>query len=267
MNIHADRGWPGLVHHVLAHVPLPEPGGTHEPAYVQCCARTEKARPGLAEEVDVLARCGLAEGRRLQLLAWLFEDEAEALRWSSTNVSDLSEGVVARPDVLAMLRSDPSPALELLRCACALEVERFAQLSSPGADGLQETLSAALSWAPGLEGRDIRVIPALWRRGRVGWGEIWVGSPEPNSGPGLEHVTWQACHEATVAELAPYDRHQAHETLESAALVLLRERAHEAGQLAAWRRWRSHLGGSVPELRSSLTPAARRLLAEAALDL
>jgi hypothetical protein len=270
--------WADSVFHVLAHVDgsADQPASLFDADYQRFCGEHLGPVSQRALGDDRLALGALLRGHddlaRVQLLAWLYHEPSRALADTAIDVGALEATSVARPALLPPLAA-LGDAVELLRCAVALEAEHHARLpptrfeAAPReAELLDSALTAAQAWAPRLA--DCVVIPAraLCRRGRLFEREIWIGVPDAAPGPTLDHALWQACHEASLLELlehaaawgadAPPER-----SAEQAALVLLGERAAQHGQQAAHRRWLSHFGRARPALRrDALDAAARQLL-------
>ena len=100
---------------------------------------------------------------------------------------------------------------------------------------------------------------SLGRRGRLRGREIWIGAPFPGGGPDLDHLAFQAAHEATVGELIALEGAPAGDDrpLEAAALVLLKRRAERVGLGEAHARWLAHFGAMPAVELSALTPSFR----------
>jgi hypothetical protein len=147
-----------------------------------------------------------------------------------------------------------------LRAAAELELPRLEALEAAPtaaagralADALAETARAA-PWLPRVELARVRALP---RRGRVHDALIFVGAPGV-AGAELEHVAWQAAHEATVVEVERSPRGLAgpsatFEAVERTALGLLRSRARRAGLADAHARWLATLDlaalGAIPDV-------------------
>ena len=97
-------------------------------------------------------------------------------------------------------------------------------------------------------------------RGRVYGREIWVGEPgnEPHN-PTLEHVMWQAAHEAAAVELGEHAPDLPFPAIEHGSVVLLAVRSERAGRAADHARWLSSLRSPDPSIES-LAPDLRALL-------
>jgi hypothetical protein len=263
------RTWAEVVFHVLAHVAVDVPASAWEPRYVRFAeARLGPAqRRPLGEDARALAALlpdhdGLA---RAQLLAWLFGDLERAERVFDRALDELAPEDVDEPTVLAHLRRAPASVrrgAELLFCAAALEASHVRSLGPVVVDGEALALAtrALALVAPGLRGVSLGVVRALGWRGRALGGSIWVGAPGAlGGGPSLEHVAWQAAHEAVVAEVFCAAR-APHADAEHVAIVLLAERARRAGLEVAHARWLSSLRAPPPD-RASLGPQGASLLA------
>jgi hypothetical protein len=92
--------------------------------------------------------------------------------------------------------------------------------------------------------------------------EIWVGEPGAALAIGAAHVAWQAGHEATVKEVGEVAHGKlAERQVEQVAVVLLAERAAEAGRKGDHAQWLSHLGDPGPSTRrADLDPDALEVL-------
>ena len=183
-----------------------------------------------------------------QLLAWLFDEAAAALALAEVDLAALTADQVARPWVLRRLQSGPLPAvaIEMLRCAAALEQDTLAQL--PPVVVEEAVVAAALAAlhgvAPQLSQLDWRPLRALRLRGRVAAGEVWTGIVDAQLDVTAEHIAWQAAHEATVAEVAS-QLQLAERAVEQLAVLLLHARAAAAGLAPAHDRWLARLHPSV----------------------
>ena len=248
----AHRSWPELVFHLLAHVAVQAPASVHDPVYVQWAAsRLGPAEERtLGEDARVLARL-LPSHQSLaavQLLGWLFDDVEQARRCAETDLVDLPATAVARPELLGPLCRLGAP-LELLRCAAELEADAFSTLPPLELDAVAVEVAARglLAVAPGLARAKIFCLRSLRLRGRVRAEEIFVGCPSGSGlGPTVDHVVWQAAHEATVVEVGERDSwtvawSERERRLEVQALELLAERAAAAGMAEAHGRWLAHL--------------------------
>jgi hypothetical protein len=251
------RPWADRVFHVLAHVQETAvlAPSVHDEAYVAFVERhAGPARErALFEDAHVLGRtltshAALADA---QLLAWLFTSDERADACAARDLVELTDDDVDRPALLPRLRA-VGPAVEVLRCAAHLEKEAHARLPAASLD--HEAVRAAVDdlagAAPELARFELACVRSLRLRGRVLGGEIWVGAPGPEPWPSIEHVAWQAAHEATVAELQRELPDAGFEALERAALQRLEERAGGTHREAPHRRWRDHLAVSWRTERS-----------------
>jgi hypothetical protein len=241
------RSWPEAVFHVLAHVrgTAALPASAYDPVYVAWAER--RLGPAgarvLGEDAEVLATAlptheALAS---VQLLAWLFDDANVAARNGERELADVD---AARPELVEPLVAR-GPAVEVLRCAALLEreaVERLGPLDFD-ASALGRALHEATRAAPFLEQASITPVRALRLRGRAlatAIPDILVGAPCTDLGVDCEHAAWQAAHEATVAEVS-IATDLAERRCEAVAVVLLHERAADAGLAALHARWLARL--------------------------
>lgn len=237
------RPWAEAVFHVLAHVPTRVAASLWDQEYVRRCAETlgSAAHRPLGEDARVLAR--LLDDHevlaRVQLLAWLFVEVGRARSVALVDLAALSPDAVDAPELLPALRR-AGDAVEILRCAVELEAPLLARLPRVKVDvePVEVELRRVRRAAPALARFTIRLLAPLRRRGRVRGDEIWVGVP--GSGLTIEHVAWQAAHEATVAELSALGDRSERE-VEHAALDTLRDRARAVGLEAEHAVWFSHL--------------------------
>ena len=183
-------------------------------------------------------------------LAWRWT-AAEARAHAGSDLSSLSPSPVPGP------RSPvPGPlvALEILRASAELELPRLESLPpiSP-APSLAPALALLLPVAPALASCPIALTRPLPRRGRLHNATIHVGAPG-TAGADIDHVAWQAAHEATVHEVLAATRAAplGHADLERRALGLLRGRARRHGLDAAHARWLASLDlralGAIPDV-------------------
>lgn len=267
--------WAELVFHVLAHVRATAAlaPSLFDPAWIDRVQRVSgpASSRALGEDAEVLGRAVVTHDAlaRVQLLAWLFEDTSRASACVDRTLAELGPTDVDDPSILPLLtRPTIGAAAEILRAAAELEAEVYAALPAPAVEP-HEAIAAARALAdvaPLLAHASIEVVRPLGLRGRVLGSRIWIGAPD-EGGPSIEHVAWQAAHEATVAELSElastHGVSRAHDPLEHAALVLLSERARRARLEAAHARWLGHLRVVLDLARDGL-PAAWRSLVEVA---
>jgi hypothetical protein len=190
----------------------------------------------------------------LQLLAWLHSTVDVARGLSELELTQLEPTQVEAPEVLLAL-ARMGPAAEVLRCAALLEGDAWSALPClPDAVGdFRRALDAMVAVAPWLAESSVRRVRSLRLRGRVRGREIWVGHPGGALGVSVEHVAWQAAHEATVREVV-----EAMESMgktpwfacvEHVAVVLLADRSASAGMDEGHGTWFSHLA-NAPSTRS-----------------
>ncbi len=260
------RSWPELVMHVLAHVPSEAAASVYDARYVAYAQ--ERLGPAgerpLGEDAAVLSRT-LASHQALaqaQIVAWLFDEVADAVALADVDIGALPPAAVCRPWLLPMAMA-AGPAAELLRCAALLEQEALEALGPVRYP--REALAAALEEvapaAPRLARMDLLALRALRLRGRVLGDEIWVGAPCEALGLGAEHAAWQAAHEATVAEIAA-EGGASERGVERIALCLLAARARAASLEQPHAAWLRHLA-EAPCDPSGLSPPERRLFDQA----
>jgi len=269
-----SNSWPDLVFHVLAHVARSAhlPASIYDPIYVGFVEQRlgpARERP-LGEDAVVLGRVIRSHEAlaRVQLLAWLFDSVEQASACARRDLGALGSSDVAEPALLAPLALE-GPPVEILRCAAELERAAYERLPAAPVehDSLAQALRDAAGLAPGLRGAEIMALRALRLRGRVRGSSIWVGVPCADPGPDLGHVLWQAKHEATVREigltLAASGAQLAERSVEAVAVVLLAQRAVEAGRGAEHACWLDHLASPKPSIDpAALDPAELHALAE-----
>jgi hypothetical protein len=252
------RPFADLVYHVLAHVPGDAAASAWDPIYAawsEAQIGPASNRP-LAEDARALAALAPTHDAlvRAQIIAWLFSDPERARPFYERALSELRPEEVDDPAALKMAAGDP--AAELLWCAVALEDEAHAKLRP-----MKTEAPAALEEvAPNIREFDLGIVRSLRLRGRVYQREIWVGEPglEPHN-PTLEHVAWQAAHEAAAVEIAERSPGLPFASVEHGSVVLLAVRAERAGRAADHARWLSSLRAPDPRLES-LSPELRALV-------
>ncbi len=263
------RSWPNLVMHVLAHVSATAhlPASLYDSVYIGYAEQhlgLSGQRP-LGEDAAVLGQVLPTHEllSQVQLLAWLFDDVAQAAACAQDDLARLAPDQVARPQLLGALIPLGAP-VELLRCAALLEHEPQVRLPELAVQRppLSKALTEVVRAAPRLAACGLMSVPALRLRGRVFGDEIWVGTSAAELALEADHVAWQAGHEATVREVskaAPSPRHE--RQVEQVAVVLLAERAAEAGLRDGHAKWLSHFGEAAPETdRAGLDDEALALL-------
>lgn len=255
----AASDWAEAVFHVLAHVDVgPIAPSCHEPAWIRWAeARLGRATDReLGDDVRVLASA-LATHDALaaaNLLAWLWKDGAAVRAATDRELASLGAADVADPAALMALCA-LGPAAELLRAAAELELPRLATLEPLAIDGgawarARQDVTRA---APELARCRIALARPLVRRGRVHDACIFIGAPGV-AGAELDHLAWQAAHEATIGELlrAGGSSARSFADLERAALGLLRARARRAGRVEGHGRWLATLDlralGPIPDV-------------------
>lgn len=236
------RGHPELVFHVLAHVKATAalPASVYDADYVRFAAERlgpASERP-LGEDAAILGRMVTRHEdlARLQLYAALFDEPDDDPR------GDLDPARARRPALWPAL-AQLGPAVEILRCAVALEKPCWETLPPVRADGIEAAVDGLRQVAPDLARHDLLVVRALRRRGRLVGHEIWIG--EARHGVDEVDVAWQAAHEATVAEIADDHPDLGERAVEARALRILEDRARAAGLAEAHARWRAHQGASA----------------------
>lgn len=265
----ASYPWADLVFHVLAHAR----GGQHlapslfEPAYVAQVEALLGPASGrlLGEDLRALDAlpCSFARMVNLQHLAWLFAGCTRAEAAGQRSLAELLPGDVDRPDLLPLVRT---PEGELLFCAALLELPSFERLPPAEHDpaALEAATLALAPVAPWLRRCRFAWLRALGRRGRVvhgrEGGEIWSGVPGWG-GATLDHVTWQAAHEATVLEVSERcaDHAASHDAREEIAVALLARRARAAGLAGPHGRWCSYYSPPHAVLGDALDPLLQAL--------
>ena len=261
-----ERPWAAAVFHVLAHVEDTArlASSVFDAEYVAAAAELVGAADSrlLARDARVLAAAAATheELARLQLLAWVFDDEAHARAHVSRDLADLAPADARDPSALAAVAADP--AAEVLRCAALLEAEHLARLprASRKRGALSDALRVVGRAAPTLAAYRLAAIEPLRLRGRVRGGEIWIGAPEGPFAVSEEHLSWQAAHEATVGEVSAADSGLDERLVEHAAVVLLSERARSRGLADDHRRWFAHFGAAPSRRFASLPPGAQRVV-------
>jgi hypothetical protein len=241
--------WADAVFHVLAHV---EAGALAASCwnrvYVAWVAErlgaaTERA---LTEDARVIAGAASTHDAlaRIQALAWLFETEDDARAATEKDLNELTENDVRSKLALAVVKH-AGAEVEVLRAAAELELPLLAKLSSPLVDAaLPKKLRAMTAIAPRLATCTVAVARPLGIRGRVLGSSIFVGDAD------VEHVVWQAAHEATVLEVSESGTKEWAE-LERRAIGLLRSRARTAGLAEAHALWLARFDvsglGEIPD--------------------
>jgi hypothetical protein len=236
--------WAEAVFHVLAHVGATAalPSSLHNTEWIDYAARRVGVAEtrSLGEDAAVLGKT-LNTDRSLaqaQLLAWLFESMDRVHAVQRRSLVDLDPSDVDRPAVLESLRVSNSAAVEVLRAAAELEVDRLADIAVEPIDGpkLESTLDRLVPVAPELARCTVGLARPLGIRGRLYDHIIWVGVPNDALGVSVEHVSMQAAHEATVCEVVG-DGFSGYVAVEREAVRRLTERAREHGLSEMHQRW------------------------------
>ncbi len=261
--------WAQLVFHVLAHL-KPQtnmPASLYDAHYVRWCEQhLEPAQlRTLAADTEALSQlCPThAQLARLSLMPLLFSSIAQAERCHAAELSELKASEVDSAELLASLRVHD--ASELLRCAALLECSTWERLPqfAPGS-ALEERLQELAPLTPTLANMQVHTVPALRLRGRVMQRKIWIGLPNDVFGPSVEHVCWQAVHEATVLEVSDVSRELqtplAHEALEQTSLCLLAERVRGSDWATHHQAWLRHFAALPAMARTALNAASRAIL-------
>lgn len=240
------NGWAEAVFHVLAHVrgTAHLAASAYDAGYVADVAR-QLGPAGQRQLGDDAVMLGHLLGTHdvlaaAQCLAWLFRSPARAEAAAGRDLADLAPEDVDAPALLPGVRKTGAAA-EILRATAELEAPLLAALPRPAIDlgALGDALARVTGAAPHLAACTVGVLRPLGRRGRVLGREIWVGATS------IDHLAWQAAHEATVAEVAAAMRSRGetptHARMEREAIALLEERARAAGLTAPHRAWLGHL--------------------------
>ncbi|MBI5534865.1 MAG: hypothetical protein HY898_19215 [Deltaproteobacteria bacterium] len=270
------RPWADLVFHVLAHVPArrPVPASVHDPVYTAFVR--DHLGPATDRHLgdDASALSALVSTHdalvAVQWLAWLFPSVEAAFGVAELEIAQLPAESTAEPKLIPRLLKHRQAA-ELLWASVLLEAEWHARLPEVhlSLPELDQALSSAAAVAPRLADCTVAFVRALRLHGRVRSHEIWVGAPLPALRLGIEHVVWQACHEATVLEVneaaARTGIELGHGPSEHAAVVLLAERAKRHRQAAQHASWLAHFGANAPPTdRSALDSAALLMVVQLA---
>lgn len=232
--------------HVLAHVRASAhlAPSTYDATYIAFAARAigVAEERNLAEDARAIGQLAATHDALVhaQLVAWLFRTKDRARACAGRALAELRAEDVDAPALLAAV-ARASDAAELVWCAALLEDEAHARLPEIAIDDARvaTAIDAMIAVAPELAECEIAILPALRLRGRVSGAEIWIGAPCEELALSIDHVAWQAAHEATVREVSrANDERLAHDPLERSALELLARRARDAGigdRHAEWR--------------------------------
>jgi hypothetical protein len=274
MKSSAGPPWADLVFHVLAHVEATEtlPSSVSDEAYrtfveAHLGPASERALGGDARVLGDVLR-DHAELSRVQTLAGVFRDAEHAARVRGRDLTMLMAEDVAEPVFLESAKNGGA-AMEVLRAAAELEAPFHARLPPVRTDleAFDRALQARAVCAPLLTQFRISCLRSLRLRGRVVPGHIWVGAPGVDPPLTALHAAWQACHEATVAEVGAAAARRGlaivERTVEHAAIVLLTVRAAENGLSADHDTWCATFGSRMPNRDIATLPnEAQQLLKE-----
>ncbi|MBX3192442.1 MAG: hypothetical protein KF819_35955 [Labilithrix sp.] len=240
---------------MLAHVDVGVAASCHSPAWIAWAeARFGPARERtLADDAALLARTSTTHERlaRAQILAWVWRDTSRVRAAIARDLASLTDRDVDDASALSWAQR-AGPDAEILRATAELELDFFAARAPVDLDEIARAIAAVTLAAPALEGAEVLLARPLPRRGRAFGGarrSIVVGVPGV-AGAEVEHVAWQAAHEATVLESA--QREATFEAIERRALGLMRSRARGAGLAGGHARWLATLDlralGSIPDV-------------------
>ncbi len=277
MSRRVELTWPELVLHVLAH--LEATAELPSSVYSECYVRAARQRLGPVSERELGRDLALlvaqlnrhAELAQVQLLTRLHPTLADARNNAHRELCSLGDASNTNLEIRDTLLATVPIQAELLRCSALLEAEIFERWPLPDQDAFRRALQAPLSglWsvAPQLRCLSVYGLRVLGRRGRAFPDGIWVGIPDEPEGPSVNHVTWQAAHEATVLEVsvrARTERWQLGERqVEHLAVVLMERRARAQGMTEGHGAWLSAMqpGARAWADAAALTDAERTLLA------
>lgn len=274
MKTSAGPPWADLVFHVLAHVERNEalPSSVSDRAYrtfveAHLGPASERALGGDTQVLGEVLR-DHAELARVQALAAVFRDPQHAARVRGRDLTTLLAEDVSDTAFLEPVKNGGA-AMEVLRAAAEIEAPFHARLPPPHTDleAFDRALQARAVCAPALAGFRISCLRSLRLRGRLVPGHIWVGAPAADPPLTALHASWQACHEATVAEVgtaaAARDVALDERMVEHAAVVLLTLRAAENGLSADHGTWSATFGTGFPRPELAALPdEAQQLLRE-----
>jgi hypothetical protein len=250
-----DLAWAELVLHVLAHLDSTSelPSSLHSEEYSRAAAQHlgPVSKRAIAEDIGLLSSQLTTHEQLipLQLVARLHPSLAAARRTQHLELTALvadGDSDLTIRDYL--LTECPVPA-ELLRCAALLEAPHFANWPLPDLTTRQQKLERVLPvfWvvAPWLRYLQVCMLRVLGLRGRAWPDAIWIGIPDNGQRPSWGHVLWQACHEATVLEVADRAYRNQSElgerSVERLAVALLSRRAANARLRSGHTSWLSRV--------------------------
>jgi hypothetical protein len=185
----------------------------------------------------------------------VFTDRDRARRVWERPLGELAPNNVDDPSALVMTAGDP--AAELLWCAIALEDDAHSGLPEMKTHDVVEAALTLADVAPTIAQFDLGIVRSLRLRGRVRGREIWIG--EPGAGPTLDHVAWQAAHEAAAVELSEHHPMLPFPSIEHGSVVLLAMRSERAGRGAEHAKWLAALRSPDPSVES-LGPELRAIV-------
>jgi hypothetical protein len=274
MMVSAGPPWADLVFHVLAHVEGTEvlPSALSDRIYRDFAAThlgpaSARALGGDARLLGELLR-DHGELSRIQALAGVFRNAEHASRLRGRDLAMLVAEDLADPVFLGPVKNGGA-TMEILRAAAELEAPFHARLppAAPDLDALDRAIQARIVCAPSLSAFRVFCLRSLRLRGRVVPGQIWVGAPALDPPLTALHAAWQACHEATVAEVGAaavaQSRALDERAVEHAAVVLMAARAAGNGLSNDHGLWCSTFGSGLPSLEVAALPAeAQELVRE-----
>jgi hypothetical protein len=263
--------------HILAHLETTAhlPSSLYDPGYVALARRHlgDPAERALGADIEALSTHLVShEGLiAIQPLLRLHPSLAAGLRGSQRSLLELDDDPGTNRAVRDALVEKAPLCAELLRCAALLEAETFVRWPLPDltdvARRIRDALPAFWGVSPQLRCLPIRTFLALGMRGRAWPDEIWVGIPVESGEPSLEHVLWQAAHEATVLEVAQRtplgERH-----IERLAVALMSQRATRSNMRPSYEQWLRNFDATVRDWANgtALSETDRQWLDGVALD-
>ena len=210
--------------HALAHLPLPGPERLDDPRYLAWSERSlpEAARAPLARDAAVIASTGELI---LQSTPELYGDIAQLRATAALAMTELGEGDVSAPSLLARVRS--SEPVELFRACVSLTAPAYAGcwhgelLAECVArlERLREPLEEARRLSSPLRDADVEIGWALGSRGRAFARRILVGVPDDWGALAAERPAVLAMHEAEVREASRAAKDHRYVRAEWAALT------------------------------------------------
>lgn len=197
-------GFTALAAHVLAHVPLDQPGNLHDPRYVDWSrARFDRDTQALLEHDGALIGAHWRARRELDVIHGLFElhRDLDGFRRTATRpLADLEAHEVASPTLLARLRGEPMS--ELLHTSLALVDRELERVMLSIEESLDEACCDLTHWCarvaacvPTFSRARIELVWALGLHGRALPDRILIGAP----------AAWSRCSPARQAVLAAHE--------------------------------------------------------------